>query len=145
MKDLKITPPEGYEIDKENSTFDCIKFKPIENKLPMTWEELGSIRGSYVGVNSQVNNFTDSLYSCSDCNKAVFPTEEEAEASIALAQLLQLRNAWGGFHVKDADGYVHYVDMGDYGSLLFCFDVKDLRDKFQVTFKDLIEKASPLL
>ena len=29
MKSMKITPPEGYEIDKENSTFGDIKFKPI--------------------------------------------------------------------------------------------------------------------
>lgn len=28
-KEFKIIPPEGYEIDKENSTLDCIKFKPI--------------------------------------------------------------------------------------------------------------------
>ena len=28
-KKIKITPPEGYEIDKENSTFECIRFKPI--------------------------------------------------------------------------------------------------------------------
>lgn len=27
---LKITPPEGYEIDRENSTIDEIVFKPIE-------------------------------------------------------------------------------------------------------------------
>lgn len=27
MKEIKITVPEGYEIDKENSTFECIKFK----------------------------------------------------------------------------------------------------------------------
>lgn len=26
-KELKIQVPEGYEIDKENSTFKCIKFK----------------------------------------------------------------------------------------------------------------------
>ena len=26
-KELKIQVPEGYEIDKENSTFECIKFK----------------------------------------------------------------------------------------------------------------------
>lgn len=26
-KEVKITVPEGYEIDKENSTFECIKFK----------------------------------------------------------------------------------------------------------------------
>ena len=27
-KEIKIQVPEGYEIDKENSTFECIKFKP---------------------------------------------------------------------------------------------------------------------
>jgi hypothetical protein len=31
-KEIKITPPDGYEIDKENSTFECIKFKPIITK-----------------------------------------------------------------------------------------------------------------
>lgn len=30
-KELKIQAPEGYEIDAENSTFECIKFKPIHN------------------------------------------------------------------------------------------------------------------
>jgi len=29
-KEIKITCPEGYEIDKENSTFECIKFKKQE-------------------------------------------------------------------------------------------------------------------
>ena len=29
-KEVKINIPEGYEIDKENSTFECIKFKPIK-------------------------------------------------------------------------------------------------------------------
>jgi len=29
MKEIKITPPEGYEVDKENSTFEKIVFKPI--------------------------------------------------------------------------------------------------------------------
>ena len=32
-KEIKIKVPEGYEIDKENSTFECIKFKPIEVTL----------------------------------------------------------------------------------------------------------------
>ena len=26
--EIKINVPEGMEIDKENSTFECIKFKP---------------------------------------------------------------------------------------------------------------------
>lgn len=29
MKSMKIIPPKGYEVDKENSTFEEIKFKPI--------------------------------------------------------------------------------------------------------------------
>lgn len=28
-KELKIVPPEGYEVDILASTFECIKFKPI--------------------------------------------------------------------------------------------------------------------
>ena len=32
-KELKIQVPEGYEIDKENSTFECIKFKPIKKDI----------------------------------------------------------------------------------------------------------------
>lgn len=32
-KEIKINIPEGYEIDKENSTFERIKFKPIEELL----------------------------------------------------------------------------------------------------------------
>lgn len=35
-KEMKIVPPEGYEIDKENSTFKCIKFK----KNPLTYEDV---------------------------------------------------------------------------------------------------------
>ena len=32
-KELKIQAPKGYEIDTENSTFECIKFKPIQKYI----------------------------------------------------------------------------------------------------------------
>ena len=32
-KELKIQVPEGYEIDKENSTLECIKFRPIKKYI----------------------------------------------------------------------------------------------------------------
>ena len=32
-KEIKIKVPEGYDIDKENSTFDCIKLKPIQSRF----------------------------------------------------------------------------------------------------------------
>ena len=31
MKSVKVTPPEGFEVDKENSTLGEIKFKPIQH------------------------------------------------------------------------------------------------------------------
>lgn len=37
-KELKIQVPEGYEIDKDHSTFECIKFKPI--KKDITYEDV---------------------------------------------------------------------------------------------------------
>lgn len=37
-KEFRISIPKGYEIDKENSTFECIKFKPIKHFLK--YEEL---------------------------------------------------------------------------------------------------------
>lgn len=37
-KELKVQAPEGYEIDKENSIFECIKFKPI--KKDITYEDV---------------------------------------------------------------------------------------------------------
>lgn len=36
QEEIKITAPEGYEIDKENSTFECIKFK----KKVLTYAEI---------------------------------------------------------------------------------------------------------
>lgn len=32
IKEIKINIPEGYEIDKEHSTFECIKFKKKAKK-----------------------------------------------------------------------------------------------------------------
>ena len=37
-KEIKINVPKGYEIDEENSTFECIKFKPIKKEI--TYEDV---------------------------------------------------------------------------------------------------------
>ena len=36
-KEINIQAPKGYEIDKENSTFKCIRFKPIKKNI--TYED----------------------------------------------------------------------------------------------------------
>ncbi len=60
MKKVKITPPEGFEIDKERSTFEEICFKPIEGR-DLTWAEIQmkNIRANkkqfYMGSSGQIN------------------------------------------------------------------------------------------
>ena len=49
VTEFKIQIPEGMEIDKENSTFDCIKFKP-----KLTYQEISKNfpKSSSVSVNA---------------------------------------------------------------------------------------------
>ena len=39
MKETKIIAPEGYEIDKENSTFEVIKFKEVTKEVNQSARE----------------------------------------------------------------------------------------------------------
>lgn len=46
---MKIVPPEGYEVDVENSTFECIKFKPVSKYLTMedVWDGIEEVSTTY--------------------------------------------------------------------------------------------------
>ena len=153
-KTIKITPPEGYEVDREKSTFSEIVFKKLEPNLPVSWEELRVIEGSFVSSNSII----DDLYMTNavDINRNLFPTRKEAEAMRAMAQLCQLRNRWhDGWEVNWEDGTVKYCivsyknvvckDSYYNTSQPMVFKTEELRDKFMETFKDLLEEAKPFL
>ena len=43
-KEIKIVPPEGYEIDRELSTLECIKFKQIKKNLNILTVTSGDLR-----------------------------------------------------------------------------------------------------
>lgn len=154
-KEMKIQVPEGYEIDRENSTFEKIVFKKVENKLPKSWEDLKEIRGSYINEGSEISTF--SSYTTDEYNKNVFPTKEEAEACVALAQLCQLRDKYNGGwkpNWEDNEEIKHCIEFfkekinKNYYYVLrkvLCFKTEELRDKFLENFRDLIETAKPLL
>lgn len=151
-KELNIIAPEGYEIDKENSTFEKIVFKKI-NELPKTWEDLKYVSGAYISNLSNINtiNSTETIPSA----KNIFPTKELAEAALALAQLLQLRDRYNG----DNKGFIYnkynycitFYNNGiskflyRYTQEILAFRTKELRDEFYNNFKELIEIAKPLL
>lgn len=151
-KELNIIAPEGYEIDKENSTFEKIVFKKI-NEIPKTWEDLRYISGAYISALSKV--ITDNSVRTYPSSKNIFPTKELAEAALALAQLLQLRDRYNG----DNKGFIYNKDnycITFFNNSIFkcwnsniqqvlAFRTIELRDEFYNNFKDLIEIAKPLL
>ena len=152
-KELNIIAPEGYEIDKENSTFEKIVFKKTSNNLPKTWEELKIISGAYISVLSNVTTVNSVKTDFS--TKDIFPTKELAYAALALAQLLQLRDRYNGdnkgfiflennYCIYNNKNSIHFNIYAISNSLL-AFRTRELRDEFYNNFKDLIEIAKPLL
>jgi hypothetical protein len=92
MNQFKIQIPEGHQIDLENSSLESgiIKFKPIKKQLPKSWEEINIIEeGYFINPDSNVCKCTN--------NQNIFPTQELAKASIALAKLSVLRDIYRGY------------------------------------------------
>jgi len=142
-KEIKVIPPEGYVIDKENSTFECIKFKKI-TQLPNKWEDLNEMQGWYI------NNKSDII----DCNakpstindKNIYPTKKLAEAGLALTQLLYLREIYNdGWVVDWSDNSTKYCIIVYENEYIMHFKTKELRALFLENFRDLLEIAKPLL
>ena len=90
---MKIIPPVGYEIDVENSTFDCIKFKPIKQELTygdVCKEVFKEDRACYINLDGLILRFNTKLTSCEDANEA--PTKEQLEKILAINQLQNIAN-----------------------------------------------------
>lgn len=161
MKEIKIIPPEGYEVDKENSTFECVKFKPIVPSLPKTWEEFCATcpikkEEAYISNISSVATFIDGSRNVIT-DKNLLPSEEIANAMLALCQLIQLRDCYNDDWKPDwsnarydkwcieINDNVIVTSYHQVSSRVLNFKSAKLRDKFLENFKDLIELAKPLL
>jgi len=155
MKTLKIEIPEGYEIDKEQSTFESIVFKKIKKELPKSWGELNVLHGYYVNPNSYVSEILRGKPQGDDMN--TFATKEQAKASIALAQLSQLREVYRQGWVPDwkdnmQDKFgiccfandLRLVRSGEYNYFL-SFESQAIAQEFLNNFRELIEQAKPLM
>ena len=88
-KEIKINVPKGYEIDKENSTFECIKFKPIKKEL--TYEDVAE--GLFDSVSFYTNSHGEVLslsgeYKKNEKNNAT--SKKQLERLFALNLLLNI-------------------------------------------------------
>lgn len=104
--ELKIQVPEGYEIDEENSTFKCIKFKPIKKYL--TYKDIcdklfivGKI-GHYISDSGEVEEGVVTNYEA-DKNNAT--NREQLERLLALNQLLNIAEYYNKMHSNATNHY----------------------------------------
>lgn len=82
-KEFKVSVPEGYEIDKENSTFDCIKFKRIEE---LRWrDDTNFIMKGYT-INGDLWEALTNL----PINYDTFATKKQAKSALAMARISQI-------------------------------------------------------
>lgn len=154
-KEMKIEVPEGYEIDREKSTFENIIFRKAERKLSKRWEDLPFVEGWFIDAKCRI--IETGRLNTQEYNKNTFPTKEEAEACVALAQLCQLRDRYNDGWKPDWENtremkycieiFKEKISKENYYSTkkVLCFKTPELRDKFIENFKDLIEIAKPLL
>ena len=143
MKEINITVPEGYEIDKENSTFDCIKFK--KRIQVNTWTDLPKVPGVYIESNSTIVSLSEAVHDINTIprNRNIFASKKYAKSALAMAQISQLLPYYGGEITKeewnDADlpKYVifrmknHYETGLIYNTYdLLAFHTKEQGDRF---------------
>lgn len=74
------------EIDKENSTFECIKFKPVQEKR---WRDNkdAQIEGYFINLVSTISEYAG--FNAND-NYNVFATEKQAKSALAMARISQI-------------------------------------------------------
>lgn len=150
-QEIKITVPEGYEIDKENSTFECIKFKKKEGDTPWKDGYLKKITGYYISNDSDII-YADGYYY--DNNINVFKTFKQAQSALAMAQISQIMandERFGGPVTKDEIatlepkpvivGYLNEVRKDTtYGYNIFlAFHTEEQRDLFLEENEDLVK------
>ena len=149
VKELIIKPEEGYEVDKEKSTFERIVFKKKDGRV-RKWEELGKVGGFYIDYNSEIYEGEHDSF---NNNKNIFPTKQDAESALALSELLQYRQQWindndpnwkpfwdGGtenwcIHRLESDICVNYFYSQFYE---LSFPTQEMAEDFRRTFNELL-------
>lgn len=118
-KELKVQVPEGYEIDTENSIFECIKFKPIKKYI--TYNDVCDT----IFVNE--DNYFVSDGGCihkgilPDWDNGIIPNKNIAtnkrqlEKLLALNQLLNIAEYYNKLHPKQDDYPYCIVFEDEYG------------------------------
>lgn len=117
-KEFKIQIPEGYEIDKENSTFECIKFKP---KPELTYDDIAKklfLHNDtyYLGSTGTITKIDMGHMNYSDSNNSV--SKRQCERLLAINKLINVAYYFNEIVNKDLNEIDHYYfTVDDYDIL----------------------------
>ena len=153
-----INIPEGYEIDKEQSTERQIVLRKIDNRV-RSWEEYcDKMEGkdSYY-FNEIVGKICSAKFK-EDFILSEFVDDEDVVAFVAFSKLRKLRRYWIGknwkpdwkndnvakFTIISAENEISKGEHYKVGSSM-SFPTEEMRDEFLDCFKDLLEQAKSLL
>lgn len=108
-KEIKIKVPEGYEIDKENSTFECIKLMPIKKELTYedVAEELFHNTCYYTNRHGEIVT-TIGLIATKDKNNAI--TKKQLYRLMALNQLFNIAEYYNRKNPKE-EKKIHCINF----------------------------------
>lgn len=148
MSEVIIQVPEGHELVQDGNTY-TIKEK---SKYPTSWEGLGVVKGFFIGGGADLIDWTGIP---TPSNRNIYATKEQAEASIAQAQITQLLKAYNGDWKADwTDGtnkFVIYMDYEEWRATsipsektFLSFKTSEARDHFFEHHMDLLNKYKPL-
>ena len=152
-----INIPEGYEIDKEQSTERQIVLRKIDNRV-RSWEEYCQKmegKDSYY-FNEIVGKICSAKFK-EDFILSEFVNKEDVEAHIAFCKLRKMRKQWIGEWKPDYKNYnevkftiitaENEISKGERYtvSCSMSFPTEEMRDEFFNCFKDLLEQAKTLL
>lgn len=154
-KTFTVSIPEGYEIDQENSTpFSIVFKKEIKPIRAMKWEDTENITGFYINNTSVLSGKL--VTTATEDNRNIWPTRELAEASLALCQLVRLRDNWRDGWVPDYNcgNSKHHIEINGndllltihyYNQSILSFESVEIAHAFLEQFHNLITTAKPLL
>ena len=152
-----INIPEGYEIDKEQSTERQIVLRKIDNRARSWKEYCEKMKGkNFYFYNNAIRRIVDSQFG-SEPVSSEFEDMEDVETLEAFSKLLRLRKDWVGewkpdwknnnvakFTIISAENEISKGEHYKVGSSM-SFPTEEMRDEFLDCFKDLLEQAKSLL
>lgn len=161
QKEVKIVVPDGYEVDRENSSFERIVFKKKAIALPKSWEEFclsnpTKVGESFISADGGITNINGTVKRYAHSDKNLLPSHHAAQQHLALMQLHQLRDCYRQGWLPDWSTATekwcvmlmngHIVIRSSMAlSYFLSFDSEDTAKKFAMNFPDLINQAGDLI